>query len=126
MRSILISTVVAVFTLCLFAAPHRGAPAPTSFVGVVSDSQCAMNVHSLTRSHKEMLKSKTMGGTDADCARMCVKRFGGEFVLVSGDAIYRLDDQAAADVYAGRKVTITGTLDTASSTIHVAAIEPAK
>ncbi len=34
-----------------------------TFRGEVSDSQCALNVHSVTRSHKEMLKSKSMGGT---------------------------------------------------------------
>lgn len=34
-----------------------------TFHGEVSDSQCALNVHSLTRSHQEMLKSKSMGGT---------------------------------------------------------------
>ena len=30
--------------------------------GKVADTQCALNVHSLTRSHNDMLKSKTVGG----------------------------------------------------------------
>ena len=38
------------------------------FRGEVSDSQCALNVHSLTRSHEEMLKSKSMGGTSRSCS----------------------------------------------------------
>ena len=42
------------------------------FHGEVSDSQCALNVHSLTRSHREMLKSKSMGGTSNTCAVYCI------------------------------------------------------
>jgi len=41
------------------------------FHGEVSDSQCALNVHSLTRSHQEMLKSKYMGGTSNTCSVYC-------------------------------------------------------
>ena len=36
-----------------------------TFKGEIGDSQCALNVHSLTRSHQEMLKSKSMGGTSS-------------------------------------------------------------
>jgi len=54
----------------------------------VSDSQCAMNVHSLTHSHQEMLKSKSlMGGTSAQCAMQCAKQMGGEFVLAAGKEV---------------------------------------
>jgi hypothetical protein len=48
----------------------------SAFYGEISDSQCAMNVHSLSRSHKEMTTKKTMGTDRASCARACVGRGG--------------------------------------------------
>jgi hypothetical protein len=51
------------------------------FHGEVSDSQCALNVHSLTRSHQEMLKSKSMGGTARTCSVYCIEHLGGYPVL---------------------------------------------
>ena len=47
---------------------HAGEGKPQIFRGEIGDTQCALNVHSLTRSHTEMLKSKKMGGTAAACA----------------------------------------------------------
>ena len=46
------------------------------FYGEVADSQCSMNVHSLTRSHAEMLKSKSMGGNAASCTLYCIRYMG--------------------------------------------------
>ncbi len=98
-----------------------------TFRGEISDSQCAMNVHSLTHSHQEMLKSKgLMGGTSADCANRCAKQMGGEFVLAAGKEIYRLDDQAEAEKFAGQRVKISGTLDAKTKTIHVVKTESTK
>jgi hypothetical protein len=48
------------------------------FRGEISDSQCAMNVHSLTKSHQEMLKSKTMGGTSLTDPIWCTASRGAE------------------------------------------------
>jgi hypothetical protein len=93
------------------------------FHGEIGDSQCALNVHSLSRSHKEMLKKKGVGKTAADCARYCVKYLGGVFVLQSGNKVYKLDDQKLADIYAGQKVTVTGKLE--SDTIIVHSMVPA-
>jgi hypothetical protein len=95
------------------------------FHGEIADNQCAMNVHSLSRSHKEMLKGKTMGNTAQSCSRMCVRRFGGHYVLQDGDKVFNLDDQQRADTYAGVRVKITGTPQ-AQNTIHVISIEPEK
>ena len=36
---------------------------------------------------------------------------------------YKLDDQEKAKQYVGKNVKVTGTLDAATNTIHVAAIE---
>src|SRR5271170_5904799 len=47
------------------------------FRGEVSDSQCALNIHSLARSHQEMLKSKSMGGTANTCSVYCIEHLGG-------------------------------------------------
>jgi hypothetical protein len=93
------------------------------FRGEVSDSQCALNVHSLTRSHQEMLKSKSMGGTPASCSLYCIKNLGGELVLAAGKTVYRLDKQDAVRELVGQKAKITGTLDPKTKTIHVEKIE---
>jgi hypothetical protein len=95
-----------------------------TFRGEVSDSQCALNVHSLTRSHEEMLKSKSMGGTSRSCSQYCIEHLGGEFVLSSGNTVFRLDNQRAAREYAGQKAKIVGTLDPKTKTIHIVSIVP--
>lgn len=94
------------------------------FRGEIGDSQCALNVHSLSRSHKEMLKRKAIGKTSADCARYCVKYLGGVFVLQVKDKVYKLDKQKLADLYAGQKVAVKGKLDPQTNTIAVEYIVP--
>jgi hypothetical protein len=94
-----------------------------SYYGEISDSQCAMNVHSLTRSHQEMLKSKSMGGTPTDCTLYCVNYHGGDFVLVHKAEVYRLDDQNAARSFAGKKVKVIGHMGSDKKTIHIVKIE---
>jgi hypothetical protein len=94
-----------------------------AFTGEIADSQCALNVHSLTRSHQEMLKSKSMGGTSASCALYCIKYLGGDFVLSSKKDVYRLDDQEQPRNFVGQRVKITGTLAPKSDMIHVIKIE---
>ena len=51
----------------------------------------------------------------------------GKFVLqdTTNKVSYQLDDQDKAKQYDGQSVKVTGTLDTASNTIHVSSIEPA-
>jgi len=96
------------------------------FRGEVSDSQCALNVHSLTRSHQEMLKSKSMGGTSNTCVLMCIQNLGGYLVLSSGKDgkdVYRLDRADLVHGFEGQKVKITGVLDAKTNQIHVLKIE---
>jgi hypothetical protein len=81
-----------------------------------------MNVHSLSRSHQEMVSKKTMGTDSASCAKACVRR-GGDWVLRVGDDIYRLKKQAGIENFAGQVVQITGTLDTKTNTIDTTGIE---
>lgn len=92
------------------------------FRGEVSDSQCALNVHSLTRSHQEMLKSKSMGGTANTCSVYCIEHLGGYLVLSAGNDVYRLDRSDLVHGFEGRRVVITGTLDAKLKQIHVVKI----
>jgi hypothetical protein len=93
------------------------------FRGEVSDSQCALNVHSLTRSHQEMLKSKSMGGTANTCPVYCIDHLGGYLVLSSGNNVYRLDRSDLVHGFEGRRVIITGVLDAKINQIHVVKID---
>jgi len=102
--------------------PDNIGPTQT-FQGEIADTQCAFNVHSVTRSHEEMIKAKKMGSDAASCARYCVRNMGGSFVLLGNkEIVYRLDNQDKAEKLSGKKVRITGTLDRNSNTIRVVAI----
>lgn len=97
-----------------------------NFRGEISDSQCAMNVHSLTRSHLEMLKSKSMGGTSNTCSMYCIEHLGGYLVLSSGKDgkdVFRLDRADLVHGFEGQKVKVTGVLDPKLKQIHVLKIE---
>ena len=93
------------------------------FRGEISDSQCAMNVHSLTRSHLEMLKTKSMGGTSNTCSTYCIEHLGGTLVLASGKEVYKLDRPDLVHGFEGQKVKIVGTIDVKTNQIHVMKIE---
>lgn len=94
-----------------------------TFKGAIADTQCALNVHSVSQSHKEMIGMKPEIKTHADCVRYCVKERGGRYVLLVGDKVYKLDAQAAAEPWAGMKVKIIGTLDPKTDIITVRKIE---
>lgn len=96
---------------------------PRVFRGEISDSQCAMNVHSLTRSHQEMLKSKSMGGTANTCSVYCIEHMGGYLVLSAGNDVFRLDRSDLVHGFEGQRVRISGVLDPKIKQIHVLKIE---
>ena len=114
---------LAFMVILLALASYGGNDKPRALVGEIADSQCALNVHSLTRSHQEMLKRKSMGGTSRNCTLYCIQYLGGEFVLSSKENVYRLDDQEKVHDFAGEKVKVTGILDPKNKTIHVSNIE---
>jgi hypothetical protein len=95
-----------------------------TFQGEIADTQCALNVHSLSQSHNEMIAMKPEVKTSADCARFCVKERGGRFVLQTKEKVYKLDAQVLAEQWAGLKVKINGTLDPKTDLITVRSIEP--
>jgi hypothetical protein len=104
------------------ASPAIGQSARV-FHGEVSDSQCALNIHSLTRSHREMLKSKSIGGTARTCSVYCVEHLGGYLVLSVGQDVYRLDRSDLVHGFEGQRVVISGVLDKKLNRIHVLKID---
>ena len=114
----------AAFLVCVVASyPLARGGDEKTFKGEIADTQCALNVHSLSQSHKEMNEMKPEVKTNADCARYCVKERGGRFVLQTPDKVYKLDAQVLAEQWAGLKVKVVGTLDPKNETITVKTIE---
>jgi hypothetical protein len=95
-----------------------------TFEGEIADSQCSLNVHSLSQSHKEMIAMGSAGKTSADCAHYCVKQRGGKYVLQTKHEVFKLDRQDLAEKSAGLKVKVTGTLDPKNNTIELRTVEP--
>lgn len=116
----------AVWVLALSFAAYAGEEEPTTFRGEISDSQCALNVHSLTRSHQEMLKAKSgaAGQTPSSCSQYCIVHMGGKFVLASKGHVYHLDNQEMPRGFVGQKVKVHGILDPKTEIIQVVNIQP--
>ncbi len=100
----------------LLAAGALGQPAKATFTGVITDSMCGRAGHASMR----------MGPTDAECTEACVQEHDATFVLFDSRNVYELSDQKTARGFAGQKVTVRGTLDQKTKTIHVDSIAPAK
>ena len=116
---------IVLIALLLAGSAPAGTPR-TEFIGEISDSQCALNVHSLSRSHNEMIKRRTLGTDAASCSKACIRR-GGEWVLRLGENVYRLVDQTGIEAFAGQQVKVTGTLNAKTKTIdnhHIEALAP--
>ena len=104
-----------IFSLLIVAA--LAAPqGKQKFTGTITDSMCAEADHSRMR----------MGSTDAECTIACISAHGATYVLYDGKEVYTLSDQQTPEKFAGKKVTVTGTLDTRTRTIQVDFITAAK
>ena len=109
---------VVLLSVLVLAAAKR----EQQFSGVISDSQCAYNIHSQTHSHQEMLKMHTMGNSEADCVKTCVK-IGGSYVLLTKDnKVWQLSDQKTPARFAAQRVVVRGTPSADGKSIDVAAI----
>jgi hypothetical protein len=86
------------------------------FTGAITDSMCATADHSRMK----------MGPTAAECTIACVEAHGATYVLYDGKEVYTLSDQTTPEKFAGKKVTVTGTLDAKTKTIQVDSIAAAK
>lgn len=111
--SLLAATLLLLPTLSFAQKPH-------TYKGQVMDSACAkMGNHDagykMTGTH-----------TPKDCTLACVKA-GSTLVLYNKHTkkTYKLDDQDQAKALAGERVTVKGTLDASTDTIHVASIHAA-
>jgi hypothetical protein len=103
---------LSLLTIAVLAA----APGKQKFIGIITDSMCGLADHSQMR----------MGPTDAECTIACVQAHGALFVLYDGKQVYTLSDQQTPEKFAGKKVTVTGTLDAKTRTIQVDSISTAK
>jgi len=79
------------------AATIYGAASPQTFTGVITDTMCG-------KDHAGMRVSPT-----SKCIAECVKG-GSKYTLFDGKDLYTLSDQKTPQQFAGREVTITGTL----------------
>ena len=100
----------------LVIAGLEPAQSSRTFAGSITDSMCAAADHSRMR----------MGPTDAECTIACVDAHGASFVLYDGKSVFALSDQKTSEKFAGKKVTVTGTLDADARTIRVASITASK
>jgi hypothetical protein len=105
----------AIFTLLAVVA-LAGAPGKQKFTGVITDSMCPDGDHSHMR----------MGPTDGECTVACINEHGASYVLYDGKVAYTLSDQQTPEKFAGKKVTVTGTVDAKTKTIQVDSIAAAK
>ena len=85
-----------------------------TFTGIITDSACA------TGDHKAMNM-----GNDMQCTKACVGH-GAKYVLYDGKTAFELSDQKAPEQFAGKKVTVMGTMDAKAKTIKVDSIAAAK
>jgi hypothetical protein len=100
----------------LLIASIGAAQSKRTFNGTITDSMCAAGDHSRMR----------MGANDAECTLACIDAHGALFVLYDGKDTYQLSDQKMPEKFAGKKVAVTGTLDSQTKTIRVDSIAAAK
>jgi hypothetical protein len=104
------------FLSLLVIAVLIAAPGKQKFTGVVTDSMCAKGDHSGMR----------MGSDDAECTIACVEAHGALYVIYDGKQTWTLSDQKTPEKFAGKRVTVMGTLDAKTGTIQVDSITAAK
>lgn len=100
----------------LVAAAVVPAQSTRKFTGTITDSMCPTGDHSQMR----------MGPTNAECTIACNDGHGAPYVLYDGKDSYSLSDQTTPQKFAGKKVTVTGTLDAKTKSIHVTSIAASK
>jgi len=97
--------------------PAKAAASVQTFVGVISDGQCAVK-----GSHQEIMQ-KAHVNTAANCVKGCARKHGYVLYVPATKKIYKLNDQERPAELAAKKVKIKGALDKATQTIYVSSIE---
>lgn len=116
--------VAVVVSVAMLAASSFAAQKQQTITGEVMDSSCAkMGSHEMMEKQHNMPAS---AASDKACALACVKN-GAKLVLYDSatKTSYEIDDQNKAEQFAGEKVKVTGAVDTANSSIHIAKIAKA-
>ena len=108
--------IFSLLVIAVVAAALVSAQSAQKFTGTVTDSMCPKGDHSQMR----------MGPTNTECAIACNDGHGAPFVLYDGKDTFALSDQKLPAKFAGKKVTVTGTLDAKTKTIQVRAIDSAE
>lgn len=90
----------------------------SEFTGEIMDSFCAEDGHHIG------VNNSHIGISKAGCVLTCVRLGGAQFVLHDPRTghTYKLDDQQKPEAFAGHKVSVQGTYDKATKTIHVTEI----
>jgi type 1 fimbria pilin len=119
MKKLAIISSAALFCLALGLTVSLSAQKTATYKGEVMDSPCA-----LLGGHSAMAQK---GESDKDCTLRCVKA-GGKFALFNpaDKSWFTLDTQQKAEPFAGMMVTVTGTVDAATKTLHITTIKAAK
>jgi type 1 fimbria pilin len=121
MKSLVMGLVV---SLAFLGVSGFAAQKQQTITGEVMDSSCAkMGSHEMMEKQHNMPAS---AASDKACTTACVKA-GAKLVLydASTKTAYEIDDQKKAEQFAGEKVKVTGTVDAANSSIHIAKIAKA-
>ncbi len=100
-----------IFSL-LLVGTLAGAQGKQRFTGAITDSMCDEADHSRMQ----------MGPTGAECTIACVAAHAARYVLYDGKNAYTLSDQQTPEKFAGKKVTVAGTLDARTGTIQMDSI----
>jgi uncharacterized protein DUF5818 len=104
-----------IVSLLIIGAQAAG-PDERKFTGTITDNMCNQANHARMQ----------MGPTDAECVIACVSAHDAMYVLYDGKEAYTLSDQRTPEKFAGKKVTVMGTLDARTKTIKVDSITAAK
>ena len=110
---VLIVAAIATLSAMLVSAQTQ---AKRTLTGVITDSDCP------TGDHTQM----QMGPDNASCTIACVEQHGDTYLLYDGKSSFNLSDQKMPKAFAGKRATITGTLDAKTNTIKVESITAAK
>ena len=103
-------------SLILLIAALAPAASKQTFTGTITDSLCARADHSKMQ----------MGSNDAECTLACIDAHGATYILFDGKEAYDLSDQKTPQKFAGKKVTVVGSLDEKTKKIQVESITAAK
>lgn len=109
--------IAAAFTQLGFNSGQQQINTPMSYTGEIIDNKCAER-----GSHSQVMTKEGIK-TAKDCTLWCIKD-SSKFVLYTANdkTYYNLDDQDKTADYAGEKVTVVGTYDGPTKTIHIQSI----